>query len=280
MSDSDFVSLFNGIDLDGWIPRPRLYGTLYPGGPLLTDAYEEFPADYNDRSIGHPARWSVEDGVIVGRQDAPGSGWGGALLSEKTYGDFELLLEMKPDWPADTGVMLRRRFDSWEGLQVVVDHRRSGAIGGFFGNGIGEFHAIPFTFAAIVDEHGNAVGLREEEPAESLETWDDAKRERLEFAATSAEFLRAWRWADWNELRVLCVGNRPRVTTWVNGQKIATIDLSRLVAPNYIAEDVESTLGARGHLALEVHENDPFLGPARWGADAACRWRNIRIREI
>ena len=36
---------------------------------------------------------------------------------------------MNPDWPADTGVMIRRRPDSWAGFQVLVDHRKSGSIG-------------------------------------------------------------------------------------------------------------------------------------------------------
>lgn len=280
MIEPGFSPLFNGIDLEGWVPKPRLYGTVYPGGPLLTEVVEEIPADYNERSAQHPARWSVEDGVIVGRQDEPGSGWGGALVSERTYGDFDLRLEMKPDWPADTGVMLRRKKDSWEGLQVVVDHRRSGSIGGFFGNGIGEFHAIAFTFTAVFDEHGRPVGLREEDPSESLEAWDPEKPGRLESHASCQEFLSAWRWNDWNDLRVVCVGKRPRVTTWINGVQIATIDLDSLRAPNYVASDVGRVLGRRGHLALEVHENDPFLGPERWGANAACRWRSIRIREL
>ena len=275
-----FTALFNGRDLTGWVAKPRIYGTTYPGGPLLTDIVDAIPVDYNESSARHPARWTVEDGAIVGRQDSPGSGWGGALLSERTFVDFDLRLEMRPDWPADTGVMLRRQADSWEGLQVVVDHRRSGSIGGFFGNGLGEFHAIPFTFTAIYDAAGAAVGLRREEASESLKPWNQEKRARLESAASSDEFFQAWNWGEWNELRVVCRGSLPRVTTWVNGMEIAAIDLARLSAPNYVPRDVERVIGRGGHLAFEVHENDPFLGPERWGEDAACRWRNIRIREL
>ena len=66
----DFVSLFNGRDLDGWhANRARLaHGT---GG-----------------------FWRVEDGVLVGQQDPPGSGNGGLLLSDQEYADFELLIDM------------------------------------------------------------------------------------------------------------------------------------------------------------------------------------------
>jgi hypothetical protein len=79
-----------------------------------------------------------------GRQEPPGSGYGGYLITDQASGDFELRIEANPDWPADTGVMVRRRRDTWEGLQVLVDHSRSGSIGGFYGNGIGGFHAVPF----------------------------------------------------------------------------------------------------------------------------------------
>jgi Domain of Unknown Function (DUF1080) len=135
--------LFTGTDLSGWTQIPRSCGSLYPGGPDVLDVVDRFPADYQERADTHPARWTVEDGAVVGRQDPPGSGYGGYRLSEEDFGDFELVVEAKPDWPADTGIMIRRRPDSWAGLQILVDHRKSGSIGGFFGNGIASFHAVP-----------------------------------------------------------------------------------------------------------------------------------------
>jgi hypothetical protein len=35
----------------------------------------------------------VEDGAIVGSQDKPGNG--GIVITDKKYGDFEVVLEMK-----------------------------------------------------------------------------------------------------------------------------------------------------------------------------------------
>jgi hypothetical protein len=110
-----FVPLFNGTSLAGWRTAPRIYGSLYPGGPSVLEVFEQDGRELPLDPKKHPARWFVEDGVLVGEQDSPGSGYGGYLVSEQAYGDFELVLEMRPDWPADTGVMLRRRPDSWEG---------------------------------------------------------------------------------------------------------------------------------------------------------------------
>jgi len=54
----------------------------------------------------------------------------------------------------------------------------------------------------------------------------------------------------------------------------------RLQAPNYQPDAVLAVLGRRGHIAFEVHDNDPVLGQDRWAPSARCRWRNIRIKEL
>jgi hypothetical protein len=227
----------------------------------------------------HPAKWFLEDGVLVGEEDSPGSGYGGYLESEQAYGDFELVLEMLPDWPADTGVMIRRRPDTWEGFQVLVDHRPSGGIGGFFGDGLASFSAVPFAIDVALDADGRPTGLIADNPDTCVEPVTGEKRARLSYAADVGDFLNVWRWDDWNELRIRCTGAMPVITTWVNGLKIAELDTAALQSPDYKAEAVLGVLGVRGHIALEVHD-DAMFGEARWGKGAQCRWRNIRIKEL
>ncbi|MEV0601823.1 DUF1080 domain-containing protein [Streptomyces sp. NPDC050315] len=275
-----YESLFDGQTLNGWYAVPRTYGTQWPGGPHVLTPEDGFPADYQVHADAHPAKWTVEDGALVGRQDPPGSGYGGYLVSEESFGDFELVLEARPDWPADSGIMIRRRPHSWEGIQVLLDHRRSGSIGGYYGNGIGAFHAVPFALTAEVDDRGNAIGLREDDPETSVEPFSPEKRALLIRSAEVEEFLDVWRWNDWNEFRIRCVGARPTVTTWINGLLVAEIDMATLDAPHYDADAVHDLLGSEGHLALEVHDTDPRLGLDRWGANAACRWRNLRIKRL
>jgi hypothetical protein len=280
VNESGSAPLFDGVSLTGWRTIPRTYGRLYPGGPRVLDVLTEFPSDYNEQARAHPAAWTVEEGAIVGRQDPPGSGWGGYLITDRAFGDFELRLDANPDWPADTGVMVRRRRDSWEGLQVLIDHRQSGSIGGFYGNGIGGFHAVPFALDATRDTAGKAVGLRGDDPATSVEPFTASKRAMLTQGADLDTFLATWRFGDWNELRIRCVGHLPVVTVWINDLLVAEIDLGTLQAPNYDADAVSQVLGPRGHIALEVHDTDPMLGEGRWGHGARCRWRNIRIRDL
>jgi hypothetical protein len=278
--ESGFTPLFDGTTLAGWSAIPRSYGRLYPGGPEVLDVLTDFPREYQEHADANPAAWSVEDGVIVGRQQPPGSGYGGYLIFEQPFGDFELRLEANPDWPADTGVMVRRRRESWEGLQVLIDHRQSGSIGGFFGNGIGSFHAVPFALDARRNDEDRPIGLREDDPAASVEPFSAAKRAMLTQSADVEDFLSVWRWKDWNEFTIRCVGELPRTTVWINDLLVAEIDLARLEADNYEPDAVRAVLGRRGHIALEVHDNDPMLGSARWAATARCRWRNLRIKEL
>jgi hypothetical protein len=275
-----YFPLFDGASLSGWRPVPRVYGTEYPGGPSILELFDRRGLARPVEPEKHPAHWFVEGGVLVGEQDSPGSGYGGYLVSEQAFGDFELVLEMRPDWPADTGVMIRRRPDTWEGFQVLVDHRPSGGIGGFFGNGLASFSAVPFAIDAARDADGRPVGLIADDPATSVEPVTEEKRARLKYAADVEDFLKVWRWDDWNELRIRCVGPLPVITTWVNGLKVAELDTASLDSPNYDPDAVLGVLGERGHIALEVHDNDATFGEARWGKGAQCRWRNIRIKDL
>ena len=275
-----FVPLFDGSTLEGWRAIPRVYGAVAPGGQTVYELFAaqgiELPASPED----HPAVWTVEDGAIVGRQDAPGSGYGGYLISEKSYDDFELVLEARPDWPADTGVMLRRQRDSWEGIQLLLDHRPKGGFGGFFGNGLASFSAAPFRVDVARDDRGVATGIAIHDDGTTPGTPMAHSRSQLRYAAMAEELLAAWHWDDWNEVRVRCVGELPVLTSWINGVKIAELDMATIEWPDYDPEAIRALVGGGGHIALEVHDNDPTNGTDRWGVGAACRWRNIEIREL
>jgi hypothetical protein len=151
------IELFDGRSLTGWHAIPRLYSPVYVGGPPLSlDT-----AEYREQAIRHPARWSVQDGAIVGEQWPTGSGYGGFLLSDASFADFELTLEVRPDWPTDSGILLRKTEPDWSGIQILLDHRESGNIGGFYGNGIRGFHAAAFTLRSVGDpQHPEGMTAR------------------------------------------------------------------------------------------------------------------------
>ena len=107
-----FTPLFDGRTLKGWRAVPRLYAPK-------TGEFDRMPADQLKDAVvkwhearpemqarlRHTGRWEVVDGAIVGGQETPKMG--GYLVSERKFADFELELEARPDWPADTGIMVR-----------------------------------------------------------------------------------------------------------------------------------------------------------------------------
>lgn len=97
-----FRSLFDGQTLTGWHPMPRSQGSKPPKGTKSKNG-----SSFGEPSLRNCGRWTVQDGVIVGEQDPPGSGIGGYLVSDEAFGDFELLIDAKPDWSVDTGVLVR-----------------------------------------------------------------------------------------------------------------------------------------------------------------------------
>ncbi len=251
--EAGFRSLFDGVSLNGWKAHPR--------------------------SLAQPSygKWIVEDGTIVGGQETPGIG--SYLVTEATFADFELRIDARPDWPADTGVLVRTNAQGNLGYQVLIDHRPHGGIGGYYGNGIGNWHAWAYSFTAEKDSEGRVVRLI---PGPAEEPSRGNHKVPLDFAAPVETFLRVWKPGGWNRFRIRSVGAAPRLTTWINDEKIAALDTAKMQAPGWDPEATLQKLGRSGHIALEVHSNGPKdpLGKDRWAPGAVCRWRNIAIKIL
>jgi hypothetical protein len=272
-------SLFDGRTLKGWHAVPRATPEQWARYQRLKAGnVEALPKDEALKLVmGQSGRWTVEDGALVGGQDQPGSGRGAYLVSDEKFADFELELEANPDWPIDTGVMVRCQDIGSVGFQVLVDHRPNGCIGGFFGNGIGAFRAFPFILDA--DTTGPPEG-----PWKPTRFRAGAKPDGVvvppQYSAPLEDVIRAWRPGQWNRLRIRCLGELPVLTTWINDVKIAELDSGRYEAPGYDPKDVAAKLGRAGHIGFEVHSNDPKIGKERWWPGAVCRWRNIQIKVL
>jgi lysophospholipase L1-like esterase len=106
--DSAFQPIFNGADLTGWhISQVNHHGK--------TEA------------------WKLQSGVITGAQDRPGDG--GILLTDRKYRNFEVSLDINPDYGCDSGLFLRSN-EKGEAYQVLLDYLDGGAIGGIYGEGL------------------------------------------------------------------------------------------------------------------------------------------------
>ncbi|MCL5743409.1 MAG: DUF1080 domain-containing protein [Acidobacteria bacterium] len=77
--------------------------------------------------------WKVENGVVSATQDRKDNG--GIILTDRKYKDFEIYLEMNPDFGCDSGLFLRSD-EKGDAYQVMLDYLPGGNMGGVYGEGL------------------------------------------------------------------------------------------------------------------------------------------------
>jgi hypothetical protein len=210
-----FTSIFNGRDLTGW--------------RVSTTARHGVTPDFH-----------VAHGMILGTQRPLGGG--GLLLTERSYRNFELHMEVKPDWGNDSGILFRT---TPEGVayQITLDYLPGGSMGRMIGEGgiQGTVEATTVPGAAVAPA-----------PPAGGTTTDPG--------------MAAWKREDWNTVRLRVQGEVPRATVWINGQLITDAVDSANHAVRGLVE---------APIALQIHGGTP-----RWQPGGFWRWRNIAIREL
>ncbi|MEM9252261.1 MAG: family 16 glycoside hydrolase [Planctomycetota bacterium] len=154
------IDLFDGETLDGWAV------------------------------CGGKSEFAVDNGVIVGTA-VPNSGGNTFLLTEDTYGDFELTYEIKVPYKAlNSGVQVRSHVDGGIG-------QRDGRVRGYQVEG---------------DQNDRAY---------SGGIFDEGRRGWLAPLVDKPYARRAWKPDEWNEITVVARG--PVIETWVNGVPAARV---------------------------------------------------------
>ncbi len=219
--EAGFVSIFDGHSLKGW----------------HVSAKTGHSAASKHQSGG---RWVVEDGAIVGSQDAPGNG--GIIMTDEAYGDFEVALEMRNDFGLDSGLFLRSTEDG-KAWQAMIDYHARGNLMGIYGEGLGGKPSVRnFTFDGDVTRIKLVEGP-------------------IPFPLPAEQWPQFWKHGQWNELRARIVQNPPTITTWINGVKIMEWTEKELRHP------------ARGSIALQVHGGGDHTRQF-------VRYRNIRVKPL
>lgn len=222
-----FTPLFNGEDLTGWhISRTSRHG--------------ENPD------------FQVRQGVVMGMQGEPGQG--GLLISDRSYRNFEIQFEFKPDWGSDSGLLFRTT-ENGAAYQVTLDYVTNDKA---YTRGPG------MSLGQLVGEGGVRVGERsavtpadDSVPEVPAPDWADMPMDGV------PSF---WKREQWNTVRIKVTGETPHVTVWING--VVTSDM--VDTQNHAVGGMVS-----GPIALQVHG-----GWQRWRPGSVVRWRNLAIREL
>jgi hypothetical protein len=224
LDDRGFVSIFDGRTLNGWHVSAK---TGHSGKS-------------QNKSGG---RWVVEDGAIVGSQDVPANG--GIIITDKQYGDFEAIVEMKNDYGPDSGFFLRST-ETGVAYQYLVDYHEGGSIAGLYGEG----------FRRGFHERNYSLG---DQPSIITEV----KNEKNPLPVKPEEWPNFWKHGEWNTLRARIEGNPPKITTWIN-------DVRFMEWQDPVAEPRHPE---KGGIALQVH------GGGDW-TKHFVRYRGIKVKEL
>jgi hypothetical protein len=130
---------------------------------------------------GNTKNWEVENGVLLGAQLPPGNG--GILLTDKRYRDFEISLEVNPDWGCDGGLFLRSN-EKGEAYQVMIDYLPGGVVGGVYGEGL----------------DGVGAGAKGD--------------------PSGKDWTKYWKQGQWNTIRARVQGEVPHIEVWINGNQL------------------------------------------------------------
>ncbi len=223
LDDTGFETLFDGKTLTGW----------------HVSAQTGHSRTSNNQSGG---KWVVEDGAIVGSQDVPGNG--GIILTDRSFGDFEVIVEMRNDYGPDSGLFLRSN-DKGQAYQYMVDYHDNGNVAGIYGEGLpGGLHQRNFDLG--------------KEPTDFI-----LAPEKSKFRAPikPEQWPQLWKHGEWNQLRARIAGNPPEITTWINGVRFMHLN------DNVIRTTPE------GMIALQVHGGGDYT-------NQFVRYRNIRVKEF
>ncbi len=181
--------------------------------------------------VGGDGKFEMKDGEIIGfGKNIKGNTF---LISEKTYGDFDFRFEMKFDTLAgNSGMMFR-------GLQKEGEN--------------GRVHGYQC-------EHDNGkarawtAGLFDEARRGWLFPDRNDKQQSKEFTKQGKKLMN---WEDWNEVRILCEGNRIQI--FLNGEQ--RVDFT---------DEDKKDFTPEGFFGMQVHG----------GKKCDVRWKNLRIKEL
>ena len=193
-ADKGFRTLFDGKTLKGWTLR------------------------------GGTATYVVEDGTIVGTtvEGSPNT----FLCTEKEYGDFELVLDVRCDPKLNSGIQIRSHVYQ-KATPMAGRPKRIRKAGDVYG------------YQCEIAGGGSAGNF-----------WDEARRARwLADTSKKPTAREAYKPGQWNTYRIVAQGDRIR--SWVNGVPCA---------------DFRDSTDAKGFIGLQVHGIRKGTGPyqVRW----------------
>ena len=179
------------------VPVAQAFAQLPPGFEPIFDGRSLSGWHISETNHhGNTRSWRAQDGILLGSQDPPKVG--GILLTDRAdFRNFEVYVEIQPDYGCDGGLFLRST-ERGEAYQVMIDFLEGGNVGGIYGERLPEMNR---------PEAGAGQRL---DPG----------------------YRRFWKDGQWNSLRARIEGDAPHIQVWLNGMQVANWRAAR----NYLPE--------------------------------------------
>ncbi len=260
VDDSGFVSIFNGKDMTGWWEDCQTGHTTH-------------------KDVG--AVWLVDPSQKSIYSQETAGGDGGILVTNKVYGNYEIVLDLWPTFGDDGGIFNRMTYQgtAW---QSVIDYIQGSGVGGSYnerGWRQGNLNDDPFRFNANPASPFLVAWDETETPKVNV-TWTSFTKDMnpgpTSFGCSAGgcvetDFAKIWDLAGWNQMRVkfydgLVAGRSVTMETFLRKAGAS--------AWTPIYKSTKAVVTPAGPIGLQIH------GGGRWKTGAWNMYRNIKIRNL
>lgn len=258
VDDSGFVKIFNGKNLKGW--------------------WEGCGSGHSDADETNGGIWLVDsaNGLLFANQNTNGAG--SVLMTNKSYGNYELVFDLWPSYGNDAGVF-NRVTPSGNCYQTGIDYVANSSIGGVYFEGgyagTGRNYD-PYVFsgnkATIILTHANTNSNNR------LDTITKRFANPADFGCPAsgcgpAHWTAIWDTGGWNQMRVKFFGTGASASNKVHNYAwIRKLGASQWVPT--VRDSVQFNTPA-APLGLQIHG-----GAQYWGNRNGNWYRNIKIRPL
>jgi len=255
MDSEGYRRIFDGASFKGWWSDCQ---TGHSSAGPTTGAV--FKVDPNSRAL-----FTTQSGTNIG----------GILMTNKTYTNYEMVMDIWPAFGNDGGVFNRSTANG-KCFQTSMDYINSASMGGSWGEGgLTSRDYRPFAFGAnsqTITIPGNPGGL--------LSNWSDvtSKLNPANYGCaatgcTQSDWQRLWDANGWNEFKIQFYGGSATGTgnihmkSWF--RKSGAVTWVPVIQDTTLVLVVPS-----GYVGLQVH------GGGRFGGSPGTWYRNIKMREL
>jgi hypothetical protein len=251
-----FSSLFDGVSSKGW--------------------WESCKSGHTNSGDKLGGTWLVDPTLkaIFSAQKSDGSG--SLFMTNQKFGNYEIILDIWPDFGNDGGVF-NRTTQEGDAYQTTIDYIGGSSVGGSYAEGIkdasgGAWNTDPVKFGAnessvtVQTDNSWTVLTKANQPA----TYGCPVN-----GCTAAEWTKVWDIAGWNQLRIKFYGgltsanNQTHMEVWIRDLKTADKPWVPML------NQVKTMVLPANFIALQIHK-----GTSRWGGAAGDWYRNIKLRPL